>query len=320
MNLEPYYLRHCYQLKQQWKSRRRDRSVWEQYPMINGYRCLLYNMDTEIAVAPHTRGLTASMHTHDFFEIVYVYRGACQLTVHSHQMQLREGDICMMNLQAVHSLQVSDDVQNIIFNVLVKKSFFDNAYFELISKEDSMTEFFLNSLQNKRLADHYLLFHRQFLECPYEACIQKIIQEYYEHPLYQATMLNLNFIEFLIELTRSHQKSIEQESRKDLQDYDLSEIIRYMIDHYENISLSCLAGHFNYTTDHLSHLIKKYSGTSFSDLLQNIRFKKAAELIRTSDIPIPQVMESVGYTNRTWFNKKFKERYGVNPREYRNSI
>jgi AraC-like DNA-binding protein len=44
---------------------------------------------------------------------------------------------------------------------------------------------------------------------------------------------------------------------------------------------------------------------------------QAAYLLTNSTLPVADIIESVGYDNTSYFYRKFKEWYGMGPKEYR---
>ena len=69
----------------------------------------------------------------------------------------------------------------------------------------------------------------------------------------------------------------------------------------------------------LSREIKKRIGKTYKELLQTKRMSQAAYLLTNTRIPVSDIIEKVGYDNYSYFYRRFKERYGVSPGEYRDS-
>jgi len=67
----------------------------------------------------------------------------------------------------------------------------------------------------------------------------------------------------------------------------------------------------------MSREIKKRLGKTYKELLQSKRMSQAGYLLSHSGIAVTDIIESVGYDNSSYFYRKFKERYGVSPKEYR---
>ena len=86
---------------------------------------------------------------------------------------------------------------------------------------------------------------------------------------------------------------------------------------YPNATLGGLASSLGYTEAYLSRRIREVFGKPFRLLLQEYRLKAAEELIRTSRLPIEEVIRAVGYENTSHFYRAFQEFYGETPHKYR---
>ena len=94
-------------------------------------------------------------------------------------------------------------------------------------------------------------------------------------------------------------------------------VLSYVEEHYKNGSLSELAEMLGYDVYWLSREIKKRTGKTYKELLQAKRMNQALYLLNSSTLPILDIIESVGYDNTSYFYRKFKEKYGMSPKEYR---
>lgn len=66
-----------------------------------------------------------------------------------------------------------------------------------------------------------------------------------------------------------------------------------------------------------SRLFKAASGHTFTDMVQQLRLTEAARLLQRTTKPISAIAEGVGYSNLSNFNRQFRTRHGMTPREYR---
>lgn len=55
------------------------------------------------------------------------------------------------------------------------------------------------------------------------------------------------------------------------------------------------------------------------DLLKEVRLRRAAKLLRSTDRPVEALAASVGYASRSSFSRAFKEFHGLSPADYRQS-
>jgi two-component system response regulator YesN len=81
----------------------------------------------------------------------------------------------------------------------------------------------------------------------------------------------------------------------------------------ENISLKNLAEKYYFNSAYLGQLFKKQYGCSFKEYLNNIRIRKAAELMLHTDKKVYEIAVETGYKNLEYFINKFEEVYGVTP-------
>ena len=278
---------------------------------------MIFIGDQTITVFPHYPVWpSAGLHSHAFYEFLYVYQGSCTTNIDSASLTLHSGDLLLMNLQAAHDLTLHNPGETMVFNILVKPSVLDGALKDLVLSDDFLSGFFISSLQHRKAKDNYVLFSGDD-DSSRRVILGRLIEEDLNtdafHKTVQLSLLRL----LLVELTRSYSRSLNTQSTEELGTRNISDIVQYIVDHCEDISIALLAAHFNYSPNYLSVLIKRYSGSSFSEILQGIRFRKAARLLRETLMPVSVIAESVGCTNRTWFTQKFKERYRVSPSEYR---
>ena len=83
------------------------------------------------------------------------------------------------------------------------------------------------------------------------------------------------------------------------------------------ITVAEVADRVDFSESHFMRYFKENMGTSFVDYLRDYRLTMAARLLLVSDDTILSVAEEVGFENLSNFNRAFKKKYGVTPREYR---
>ncbi len=97
----------------------------------------------------------------------------------------------------------------------------------------------------------------------------------------------------------------------------LERIENYLEQNIKTANLAELASILGYSSVYTGNLVKNITGLAFSKLLQSKRCEMAANKLLNTDMAVESIIESVGYENESFFRKIFKERYGVNPLEYR---
>lgn len=85
----------------------------------------------------------------------------------------------------------------------------------------------------------------------------------------------------------------------------------------EDIVLSAIAKKFNISIGYLSTLIKKETGTTYSDYILNKRLSLAKDLLNDPSLSVHDIVQRVGYKDYFHFNKLFKKHFAITPSKYR---
>lgn len=65
--------------------------------------------------------------------------------------------------------------------------------------------------------------------------------------------------------------------------------------------------------------LKALTGQSINEFISNVRLRKAAEILRLGkQVQIAQLSYNVGFSEPSYFSKKFRELYGITPKAYNN--
>lgn len=95
------------------------------------------------------------------------------------------------------------------------------------------------------------------------------------------------------------------------------EVVHYLEENYRNATLSEAAARVNLSPNYLSRIFREKSESGFSELLTQIRMKKAAELLCDISYKAYEIAYQVGYDNPKNFSRAFKQYYSVSPKEFR---
>lgn len=101
----------------------------------------------------------------------------------------------------------------------------------------------------------------------------------------------------------------------------ISRAVDYIQQHYmEAITLTSTAEAVNKSASYFSCIFKKEMGVNFNEYLNQIRIRKAKQLLRKPDAVVYQVAEAVGFHDYKYFTKVFKKICGCAPGEYSKGV
>ncbi len=94
--------------------------------------------------------------------------------------------------------------------------------------------------------------------------------------------------------------------------------IRYMKENIEKpLRLSDLAAFTGYSSSHFSSLFTKRTGLAPLNYFNQLRIKKACDLLDFTDLKINQLCYKIGISDSYYFSRLFAKIMGISPSEYR---
>jgi AraC-like DNA-binding protein/mannose-6-phosphate isomerase-like protein (cupin superfamily) len=266
----------------------------------------------DIDVRTHTRYTDFPLHRHNYLEVMIVLSGSITHEINGERITLGEGDILILNKHTSHSIKRAD-TSDIGVNVIISDSFVES-----LLKELSETVFSELAEENSRPDGKgvYLCFsakgNRQISNI-----VENLLFELIEYSadmqiLRSTTSLLFNY------LSRKSGKLLRIAST--LPDRDgvrRAAILGYLRSSYRRATLTELAETMFLSVPYLSKIVVSLFGKSFKELLLDERMKRAGEMIKNTDMPIGDIINSVGYENESYFHREFKKKNGVTPLVYR---
>ncbi len=140
-----------------------------------------------------------------------------------------------------------------------------------------------------------------------------------EHTPYQrgdlAERLCFNLIEQLLIQLRIHCPAAADRQSLDPR---LRDRVDFLLSNYsEKLDLEGIAKRVHLSSSRLNALFRKEFGCSVLSWRENIRLQKARELLNASTFRISAIANAVGYDDPLYFSRKFRQRFGVSPRQLR---
>ena len=289
-----------------------DRTIYTGAPdfIINADKLL--RGGRSIAVRTHTRFTDFPTHKHNYLEMMIVLSGSITHVIAGESVTLEKGDILVLNKHVSHSIKQAG-VSDIGVNIIISDSFVES-----LSEDLSETVFSELVLHNSKLSGSgiYLCFGAEG-NTQIENIIENLLFELTE---YSADDKILRYTTALLfdYLSRKSKKLLKIASHTpDKKGLRRREILSYIQSNYKTASLTELAERTFLTAPYLSKLISDAFGKGFKELLLEERMRRAIDLITKSDMPIGQIIDSIGYENESYFHKEFKKHTGVTPLKMR---
>jgi signal transduction histidine kinase/DNA-binding response OmpR family regulator len=83
-----------------------------------------------------------------------------------------------------------------------------------------------------------------------------------------------------------------------------------------SFSVEMLADKMNLSRAHLFRKVKALINISPSELINDLRLQRAAQMIRSRTDNVSQIGYAVGYNEQSYFSKRFRKKFGMAPKDY----
>lgn len=266
-----------------------------------------------IQVRAHTRFVHFPRHRHNYVEVIYMCKGSTTHIIDGNEVVLEEGDLLFLNQNAMQEILPAGK-DDIAINFIILPQFFDMA-FEMIGADDNLlSDFLVGSLCEDSKRTSYLYFHVADV-LPIQNLIENMIWSLLNNQMNKRSCNQLTMGLLFLHLL-NHIEKMETGGKAYHQEFEVA-VLNYVETHYRNGSLAELAELMGYSVYWLSHEIKKRTGKTYKELVQTKRMNQAAYMLTNSRVPVAEIIQMIGYDNTSYFHRKFRERYGVSPKEFR---
>lgn len=266
-----------------------------------------------IQVRPHTRFVRFPKHRHNYVEVIYMCQGTTTHIVDGNRVVLEQGDLLFLNQHAVQEIEPAKE-EDIAINFIVVPEFFNMAFSMMGDEKSELKDFLIDTLCGKDGTTSYLYFHVADI-LPIQNLVENMVWTIFYDMGNKRSSNQITMGLLLLQLLNHMDKMETGNNQFDTE--LIGTVLGYIEGHYRNGSLSELAQMMRYDVYWLSREIKKRTGKTYKELLQAKRMNQAAYLLANSRLSVSDIIESVGYDNSSYFYRKFKERFGVGPKAYR---
>lgn len=255
-------------------------------------------------------------HTHKEVEIMYVINGQCVVEAEADTIQMKKGDVILLDANVPHRLLVKE----------WKPCRMLNIEFTFISRVGNYPSI-------KELTDHsvslsqFLTFKRPYvvLKDPNELyySLKNLVIELDNNKSQHDPMIHLLFSQLLIQLSRLivEEDGSNQEEQNQQTNVYVKQAIHYLHQNYDReIQVKDVALAVSLHAGYLQRIFKRQMKCTILDYLTRLRIQKAKMLLKETDIPVIEICHYVGVNSRQYFSLLFKKYTGQTPNEYRKSV
>lgn len=253
-------------------------------------------------------------HIHSYVELNYVYSGTCPQSIDQKPVLLKKNQVLLIDSGCPHSIEALGE-NDVMISLCISKDFLKNHLFSQFSKDSTLSRFLIHAISEKTDHDHYLLFHsennRRIL-----MFFQELFCEFFDPSVNSSDILIHLFYLIMAELVNVYENDFVKDKSFDTA-AQVAPIIRYIEHNFRTCTLESVAEIFHLTPNYITTLLKKYTQSSYIQLIQSLKLDHAARLLKNTQLSVAEIANEAGYENISFFYKKFNARFGCSPKDYR---
>ena len=255
------------------------------------------------------------IHWHEEMEITLIEKGCGIHKIDLAPLRVEEGDIIFVKPFSLHSIAQTDN-KDMMWNTMV----FNLNMLNSALTDGCLIKYFAPIFNNQN--ELPMLIRR---DSPGYSdiliTIKKIFKCYnvkaYGFELELKSLLYHLF--FIIYENKLIKEKMSSTISKEVSD-KIKLVLKFIHENYnKELSIEEIASKCNFSEYHFMRFFKKYIGMTCIEYINNYRLETASSLLNNTDKPILDISLEVGFNNESYFNKLFKKKYSITPKEFRKS-
>ncbi|MDF2542468.1 MAG: hypothetical protein K0S47_2186 [Herbinix sp.] len=267
-----------------------------------------------IQVRPHTRFIHFPEHKHNYVEVVYMCKGHTLHIINGEKVELQEGEMLFLSQDASQEI-LPAEMNDIAVNFIILPEFFDRTLLMVGKEENQLRDFIVGCLRNEENHTTSYLHFKVSEVLPIQNLLENLIwsilyDQQNDRSIQQVTM-GLLFLLLMNHIDKVSVGNNQYEQKLTMQ------LLRFIEENYKDGKLSDLAEDLHCDLYWLSRMVKRLTGKTYTELVQNKRLNQAAFLLSTTRLTVADISLAVGYDNVSYFHRIFQRRFHASPKEYR---
>ena len=264
-----------------------------------------------ITIRPHTRFIHFPEHTHDYVEVVYMCAGQTVHVVNGKRITLEQGDLLFLSQSATHEVCKAEE-GDVAVNFIVLPDFFATTLTAIGDEETPLRKFLVDCLCGQNTGLGYLHFAVSGVK-PIQNLVENLLWTLLQETPNKRKMSQMTMALLFLQLM-GHTETLLDHGQEEAVVF---KVLRYVETSYVQSSFGELAEALHYDASWLSREIKRKTGKTYTQLVQEKRLAQAAFLLKNTDRNVADISVAVGYENISYFHRIFADAYGKSPKHYR---
>lgn len=266
-----------------------------------------YELVMSDTIAECPRGI----HTHTFFEFVYVMEGTGFQSINGERFSYQPGHLFLLAPDDDHT-----------FDIKTASRFFFIRFNSLYLKSTSSPKTMINRLEmilRNVTRQPGCLLKREGDRLVIQTLMKCIIGEHEQRDLLHQELIEQYINTLLIIVSRNISSTLPEtmDENSDGKAIDILNYIQRNIADPGKLSAVHIGNTFGLAEAYLGRYFKRNTGTVLQDYIMKYKLKQVENRLLHSDMRISEIADEYGFTDKSHLSKTFKKHIGINPAQFR---
>ena len=251
------------------------------------------------------------VHTHTFFELVYIVSGGGRQLINQSSFSYRPGHLFLMAPEDVHSFEITEPTQFFFIR-------FNSQYIAAHDQQHALLQQLELILKNAN-HDPGCILKVDGDKPVVKALIEAIMNEHDHAGLYHKDLIT-QFVNTLLVIVARNISLVMPDKISEKSDQRAVALLHYIqanIYHPDKLRADHLSNHFGITQTYLGRYFKRHTNEALQDYIMKYKIKLIEDRLLHSDMRITEIANEFGFTDNSHFNRIFKKYTGFSPSAYK---
>ncbi|QIL86206.1 AraC family transcriptional regulator [Vibrio sp. HDW18] len=254
-------------------------------------------------------------HWHDEVEVVFVAKGEKKLECIRHSTVLKQGEMVLINSGILHRFTDVGTEDCRILNVLFKPRLFGGDPASLLYTK------YVKPIVSNRSFLFYQFKSQQSWQAEAIAQLRNGFSAWESSGIGYEMIMTASLMQCWMLLCRNESHLLSEGEKGSGNERRVQNVMQFIQSHYaESISVADISAAANISESECYRMFKQTLNCTPNGYLMSYRLRSAAGMLSDSSSKVTEIAHSVGFSCPAYFAKKFRQSYGVSPKQYRTQV
>ncbi|SET24428.1 Helix-turn-helix domain-containing protein [Enterococcus malodoratus] len=251
----------------------------------------------------------------DFIRMLYIMKGSVRVAIDGSESCLSAGGLILTN--AATKLSYNGDAEAEVIAFYFKPGYFTESLLGQFFEEPQLYRFFVEALSEEfRGISRYLIYDfAEVTDVHFYTLL--LLKQVVKMAYFNNKVTKSAFVLLIVEISQAEPERLIAKDNFVSNGQLTEELLAYIDARLEQVTLEEVARKFHFHPNYLSSLLKEKTGHSFTEIVLLRKIERCKQYLEQTDLTAQAIVERLGYKDKAFFYKRFKQIEGVTPRQYR---